>query len=242
MPRPKKGELPPGYHAAVAVLNGECETAAEAAAQYQLHHDTVYIWLRKLKEDQGLVQFEPTGLQAAKAFLAGQYETVNEAAAAFGCETTKGVHKWLRQMGKGQQKERRTFPWKEIEAQLGKVPDIVISKQFGIDRGLLSRRRKRLGIPLVPAKSRRPRKTAKPALDIGALKSALIAAPKDPVLVKAAREAASLNQREAAELVGAITGRGWLRYETGERQIGDDRWTLFLLLTNQHPKFQVLDR
>lgn len=68
-----------------------------------------------------------------------------------------------------------------------------------------------------------------------------------PESIKAAREAAGLNQAEAAILVGSATKRPertWQGYEApisskGHRNIPLASWELFLLLTDQHPKLKL---
>ncbi|MDR0275946.1 MAG: helix-turn-helix transcriptional regulator [Burkholderiaceae bacterium] len=68
---------------------------------------------------------------------------------------------------------------------------------------------------------------------------ALIVAVPSPVEIKAVRERAGLSLKQAAALAGSPNGRAWLRYESAERQMGADRWALFLLATGQHPAYAL---
>lgn len=59
-----------------------------------------------------------------------------------------------------------------------------------------------------------------------------------PEQVRAAREAAGLTQEQA----GAITHnarRAWQDWEAGNRRMPHSAWTLYLLMTNQHPNYQL---
>jgi hypothetical protein len=61
-----------------------------------------------------------------------------------------------------------------------------------------------------------------------------------PAQVKAARERAGLTLKQAAALAGSPNARAWLRYESAERQMGADRWALFLLALGQHPVYELV--
>ncbi len=70
---------------------------------------------------------------------------------------------------------------------------------------------------------------------------AAIARPSaDDVL--SARLAAGLTQAQAAELVHLGSYVRWLEYERGTRAIDVARWELFMLLSGQHPRFDVVER
>jgi len=58
-----------------------------------------------------------------------------------------------------------------------------------------------------------------------------------PEMIRKAREAAGLRQQEAAELVHLSAFQRWSEYERGVQPIDTARWSLFLLLTGQHPKY-----
>ncbi len=70
----------------------------------------------------------------------------------------------------------------------------------------------------------------KPGLTIG---------EPDAAQVKDARLAAGLTLKQAAALAGSPNARAWLRYESAERQMGADRWALFLLALGQHPHYKL---
>jgi transcriptional regulator with XRE-family HTH domain len=63
-----------------------------------------------------------------------------------------------------------------------------------------------------------------------------------PDIIKAARLAVGLTQEQAAELVRLHNRNRWSEYERGARAPDWPRWTLFLLLTGQHPKARLIDR
>lgn len=71
-----------------------------------------------------------------------------------------------------------------------------------------------------------------------------------PAEVLAARKRAGLTQTEAAQLVSSALSspyRTWQGYEIpkdkkGHRTISVAAWELFLLLTNQHPRYQITER
>ena len=67
--------------------------------------------------------------------------------------------------------------------------------------------------------------------------AALIVPVPPPIEIKAARERAGLTLPQAAALAGSPNGRAWLHYESGTRQMGVDRWALFLLALGQHPAY-----
>lgn len=63
--------------------------------------------------------------------------------------------------------------------------------------------------------------------------------------VLAARQAAGHTQAEAAELVGLSGGIRWSEYERSgptSRRIDPARWSLYLLLTDQHPEWRLTRR
>lgn len=59
-----------------------------------------------------------------------------------------------------------------------------------------------------------------------------------PEAVRAARESASLTQKQAAELVHLGASVRWAEYERGVRTMDAARWELFLIKAGQHPDFQ----
>ena len=71
-----------------------------------------------------------------------------------------------------------------------------------------------------------------------------------PEEIRSARKAAGLTQTEAAQLIstaGSFPYRTWQDYEApiekkGYRPIPMATWTLFLLLTDQHPTLKVSKR
>ena len=63
-----------------------------------------------------------------------------------------------------------------------------------------------------------------------------------PGNVKALRAAAGLTQRQAAELVGLGDHMRWSEFERGVTVIGAERWALFLLATDQHPRLRIAVR
>jgi hypothetical protein len=67
----------------------------------------------------------------------------------------------------------------------------------------------------------------------------LILSPPSPADVKQARDSAGLTIKRAASLAGSPNARAWLRYESAERQMGVDRWALFLLALDRHPHYRL---
>lgn len=62
--------------------------------------------------------------------------------------------------------------------------------------------------------------------------------------IRAARDAAGLTCQEAADLVGVTRGT-WNRWEgntSRNTEIPSAHWTLFLLVTDQHPEFMLKKR
>lgn len=57
--------------------------------------------------------------------------------------------------------------------------------------------------------------------------------------VIAARQRAGLTQAQAAGLVGLRSVARWGEYECALRNIDAVRWTMFLLLTAQHPELRL---
>jgi len=57
--------------------------------------------------------------------------------------------------------------------------------------------------------------------------------------VREHRARAGLSQADAARLVMLGDKSRWSEYERGLGTIDAARWTLFLLLTDQHPEFRV---
>ena len=62
---------------------------------------------------------------------------------------------------------------------------------------------------------------------------------RTPAQVRSARARAKQTQTEAAELVGLGSKTRWSEYETGVQAMDAARWTLYLLLTRQHPELEV---
>jgi len=62
--------------------------------------------------------------------------------------------------------------------------------------------------------------------------------------IKAAREAAGLSAREAANLVGVttITWQRWEGQSSRETEIPYAHWSLFLLMVGKHPEFILSPR
>lgn len=60
--------------------------------------------------------------------------------------------------------------------------------------------------------------------------------------VKAARRAAALSQLDAANKIGLGSPQRWSEFENGHARIDPARWMLFLLLTDQHPEFEMKER
>ena len=65
--------------------------------------------------------------------------------------------------------------------------------------------------------------------------------PSAAAILKARRQAGH-TQDEAAQLVGLGSKKRWSEYETGVQPMDLARWTLYLLLTNQHPELEVIMR
>jgi hypothetical protein len=63
-----------------------------------------------------------------------------------------------------------------------------------------------------------------------------------PGEVRAARVRAGHTQAQAAELVGLGARTRWAEYESGMTSMDAARWTLYLLLSGQHPKLTVVKR
>lgn len=55
--------------------------------------------------------------------------------------------------------------------------------------------------------------------------------------VKAARIAAGLTQKQAAECIGRNQYQRWGEFERGSRQMSGAEWEMFLVKTNQHPQY-----
>lgn len=60
--------------------------------------------------------------------------------------------------------------------------------------------------------------------------------------VQRARATAGHTQAQAAELVAVSSQQKWSEYERGVRRMGWCRWTLYLLLTDQHPRAVLSQR
>ena len=60
--------------------------------------------------------------------------------------------------------------------------------------------------------------------------------------VRATRMAAGLTQRRCAELAGLGDAMRWSDYERGRATIALDRWALFLLSIDRHPRLRVITR
>jgi DNA-binding transcriptional regulator YiaG len=65
--------------------------------------------------------------------------------------------------------------------------------------------------------------------------------PPTPEQIKAARRRAKLSLAQAAALVNLSAAPRWAEYESGRRNMDYARWRLFLLLTGQHPKAQLIN-
>lgn len=96
-------------------------------------------------------------------------------------------------------------------------------------------RREHLRKCKMPSKS-----TTKTALEWIIEPADLILGLPTPAQVKEARERAGLTLKQAAALAGSPNARAWLRYESAERQMGVDRWSLFLLALGQHPHYRLV--
>lgn len=57
--------------------------------------------------------------------------------------------------------------------------------------------------------------------------------------IKNARTSAALTQQQAADKV-FVTVRAWQRWESGDREMSEADWELFLLKTNQHPTHKII--
>lgn len=55
--------------------------------------------------------------------------------------------------------------------------------------------------------------------------------------VQAARRAAGISQKDAAELVHLSSFTRWSEYERGERNMDEARFELFKIKTGQHPEY-----
>jgi hypothetical protein len=62
------------------------------------------------------------------------------------------------------------------------------------------------------------------------------------VVIRIARDRAGLTQAQAADLVHLGAQPRWAEHERGVQPIDLARWELFLLLTNQHPEFELTRR
>ena len=60
--------------------------------------------------------------------------------------------------------------------------------------------------------------------------------------LKVIRKAAALTQRKAAELVGLSDHMRWSEFERGLTVISTERWALFLLAIDQHPRLRLTVR
>ena len=70
----------------------------------------------------------------------------------------------------------------------------------------------------------------------------IVQAPPHHEKIKALRKHTGMSMRGSASLIG-ISGRKMIRgYERGERAPNDQTWTLWLLLTGQHPEVEVIKR
>jgi hypothetical protein len=63
-----------------------------------------------------------------------------------------------------------------------------------------------------------------------------------PLVLTHARETAGLTQAQAASLVYLGAPSRWGEYEAGMRNIEPARFELFLLLTDQHPRYRIARR
>ena len=120
----------------------------------------------------------------------------------------------------------------EMISALGVLTDREVADQFKLDVHVVTFKRTSLGIPArkntLRAKSWKPHEAVVP-----------VPSAKD---IKAMRVNAELTHKRAAELVGSPSGRNWLSYESGDRKMSSDRWTLFLLVTNQHPHLKLVNK
>lgn len=60
--------------------------------------------------------------------------------------------------------------------------------------------------------------------------------------LKALRADAGLTQRQAAELVGLGDHMRWSEFERGLTTISTERWALFLLAIDRHPRLRLAVR
>lgn len=60
--------------------------------------------------------------------------------------------------------------------------------------------------------------------------------------MKAIRREAALTQRQAAELVGLSDHMRWSEFERGLTVISTERWALFLLAIDRHPRLRLAVR
>lgn len=63
-----------------------------------------------------------------------------------------------------------------------------------------------------------------------------------PDQLKALRKEADLTQRQAAELVGLGDHMRWSEFERGLTVISAERWALFLLAIDRHPRLRIAVR
>lgn len=63
-----------------------------------------------------------------------------------------------------------------------------------------------------------------------------------PEQLKDLRKAADLTQRQAAELVGLGDHMRWSEFERGLTTISAERWALFLLAVDRHPRLRIAVR
>jgi DNA-binding XRE family transcriptional regulator len=61
-----------------------------------------------------------------------------------------------------------------------------------------------------------------------------------PAAIAKARAEAGHSQAQAAELVGLSGQARWSEYEAGYTNMDPVRWTLYLLLTGQHPDLRII--
>ena len=66
--------------------------------------------------------------------------------------------------------------------------------------------------------------------------------PPTPAEVREARARAAHTQADAADLVNLSGSGKWSEYERGARRMDWCRWTLYLLLTDQHPRALLTQR
>jgi DNA-binding transcriptional regulator YiaG len=64
----------------------------------------------------------------------------------------------------------------------------------------------------------------------------------EPHEIVGARQASGLTQAQAAEVVGLSAQPRWAEYEAGRKRMPGQRWALFLLMTDQHPRLKLVRR